>query len=238
VIGSGAELFGTATRLADGTLAEDGFEALAALDTNRDGVVDANDAGFGSLKVWRDADSDGQTDAGELLSLDQAGVRSLNVQAAQTHRLDSGNFVGLVASYERVDGTRSELADVWFRVSRSELLDAQAAALSDALKSYDASTPEATPQAGAATSGEAAGGRTQGHAKDSAGAGGGMPLAASAHRLAVQELSAAIRHFEAGDLTRLRSGQSASSEDLHRDERRHDRHLLAAGPTGGGGGSD
>ncbi|MFI3121810.1 MAG: hypothetical protein QX203_17715, partial [Methylococcaceae bacterium] len=39
-IDSGAELFGTASQLADGSKAQDGFQALAALDGNRDGKID------------------------------------------------------------------------------------------------------------------------------------------------------------------------------------------------------
>ncbi|WP_297751442.1 hypothetical protein [Hydrogenophaga sp.] len=42
-IDSGAELFGNHTKLADGSRAAHGFHALAELDSNRDGVVDARD---------------------------------------------------------------------------------------------------------------------------------------------------------------------------------------------------
>ena len=79
-IDSGAELFGNHTLLADGTRAVNGFQALAGLDTNRDGVINASDAqSFASLRIWKDADGDGQTDTGELITLDQASVRALNV---------------------------------------------------------------------------------------------------------------------------------------------------------------
>ncbi len=46
-IDSGRELFGDATRLRDGRIAESGFEALSEFDTNGDSIVDANDRGFG-----------------------------------------------------------------------------------------------------------------------------------------------------------------------------------------------
>ena len=70
-ISSGRELFGNHTLLHNGAQAANGFEALAELDDNADGVVDANDALFASLKVWKDANSNGVTDAGELLTLAQ-----------------------------------------------------------------------------------------------------------------------------------------------------------------------
>ena len=80
-IDSGAELFGNHTKLADGSRAANGFHALAELDSNRDGVVDARDgeAAFASLRIWKDSNGDGQTDAGELMTLAQAGVLRLNV---------------------------------------------------------------------------------------------------------------------------------------------------------------
>jgi hypothetical protein len=49
LIDSGAELFGAATTLSNGTKAADGFAALADLDLNHDGVVNASDAAFSQL---------------------------------------------------------------------------------------------------------------------------------------------------------------------------------------------
>ena len=58
-IDNGTELFGDATPLldADGNVigkAADGFEALAAQDTNGDGTVNSQDANFTNLRVWQD----------------------------------------------------------------------------------------------------------------------------------------------------------------------------------------
>jgi hypothetical protein len=51
VIDSGAELFGSNTRLGDHTAAN-GFVALAALDANHDRVIDALDPAFTKLQLW------------------------------------------------------------------------------------------------------------------------------------------------------------------------------------------
>ena len=59
---SGAELLGNNTQLADGSLAKDGWAALAQYDANADGVINAKDAAFADLKVWVDANGDGQRD--------------------------------------------------------------------------------------------------------------------------------------------------------------------------------
>ena len=52
-----------------GAIYGNGFEALATLDSNNDGIIDASDTQFSTLRVWQDANSDAQTDAGELISL-------------------------------------------------------------------------------------------------------------------------------------------------------------------------
>ncbi|HEU5012204.1 MAG TPA: hypothetical protein VFT66_06650, partial [Roseiflexaceae bacterium] len=93
-IDSGAELFGEQTVLSDGTKASDGFAALASLDSNGDGVVDPNDPGFSTLRVWRDANGNGITDAGELLSLSNLGITSFSVAKTLTNTLvDGGNLL-------------------------------------------------------------------------------------------------------------------------------------------------
>ncbi len=142
VIDDGTELFGSATKLADGTRANEGFQALAALDSNRDGRVDAQDAAFSELRVWVDDNSDGKTDAGELKTLKDVGVASLLVDPSKSDRMDNGNLIGLLASYETTDGRRAELADVWLRKLPVNENDAAAAGLGQAL-SEPASPPSA-----------------------------------------------------------------------------------------------
>ena len=67
------ELFGSPTT--------SGFAELAAHDTNADGVIDANDAIFSSLRVWQDLDQDAEVDAGELSTLSDLGIASLSLAA-------------------------------------------------------------------------------------------------------------------------------------------------------------
>jgi hypothetical protein len=89
-VDDGSELFGTATRHAQYA---NGFEALFAFDTNRDGWIDSQDAGFRQLAVWVDANRNGQTDAGEVKSLDQAGVRAISLAYRTSARRDRfGNY--------------------------------------------------------------------------------------------------------------------------------------------------
>jgi hypothetical protein len=120
VINDGSELFGVGTRLADGSRAGNGYAAMAALDSNHDGKLDARDAAFGELKVWVDANHDGVTNIGELRGLVEVGVHSLNLAHTASDRVDHGNAVALVGSYTTEDGATHEMADVWFAKARSE----------------------------------------------------------------------------------------------------------------------
>lgn len=114
VINNGSELFGMGTVLANGKRATDGYVALAAEDTNHDGKIDSHDAHWKELKVWVDGNHDGKTDAGELKTLDEIGIASLDLNATKNGAIDNGNLVGLVSSYTTTDGKQHQMADVWF----------------------------------------------------------------------------------------------------------------------------
>ena len=125
-INDGRELFGGATETADGRRAGNGYAALAQLDSNGDGVISAGDAAFQQLQVWVDADQDAFTDAGELQSLADLGILSLDLQAQTGTEVDNGNLLGLVSSYTTTGGETRDLADVWFAREVGEGGDAPA----------------------------------------------------------------------------------------------------------------
>ncbi len=76
-IADGRELFGSGTRLRSGARAPHGFAALAELDDDGNGIVDARDAGFGKLVLWGDRDLDKRGTATEL---EQLGGRVLSLE--------------------------------------------------------------------------------------------------------------------------------------------------------------
>ncbi|MHB9119797.1 MAG: hypothetical protein ACYC2R_16225, partial [Burkholderiales bacterium] len=76
-IDSGAELFGEHTLLKTGQTATNGFTALADLDDNHDGQLDRQDSAWTELNIWQDQNSDGKTDAGELKTLSELGIKSM-----------------------------------------------------------------------------------------------------------------------------------------------------------------
>ncbi|MGX5648962.1 hypothetical protein ACWKW4_01750 [Hydrogenophaga borbori] len=83
-IDSGRELFGVDTVKSNGQLASQGFDALADLDSNGDGQITSADAAWGQLQVWRDANQDGISQAGELSGLDALGITRLGLNGSAT----------------------------------------------------------------------------------------------------------------------------------------------------------
>lgn len=79
-VSGGAELFGSAVRLADGSLARHGFEALAELDANGDRRIDAADPAFARLLVWADLDADRASTSRELTVATEGSRRLVAVE--------------------------------------------------------------------------------------------------------------------------------------------------------------
>ena len=76
-IDTGRELFGDNTILKNGSLATDGLQALADLDSNADHKIDSADAAFSQLKVWKDVNSDGISTSNELHTLSELNIKSI-----------------------------------------------------------------------------------------------------------------------------------------------------------------
>ncbi|HVJ02616.1 MAG TPA: hypothetical protein VM662_10560, partial [Sphingomonas sp.] len=92
-----------------------GLAGLARLDSNRDGKVDASDARFGELRLWVDANGNGVSDAGELRTLAEAGIKSVRVNgtAAPNRAINIGDSAVLAtASFTRTNGTTGTVGDV------------------------------------------------------------------------------------------------------------------------------
>ena len=114
-IDNGRELFGNNALLANGQEAANGFAALGDLDVNHDGKIDAQDAAFANLRVWKDGNSNGLVDAGELSSLTAAGVKSLQTNfTSQTITDGNGNQHLQAGSFTTTTDQIRAMTDVWF----------------------------------------------------------------------------------------------------------------------------
>ncbi|MGE0453290.1 MAG: hypothetical protein AB7O37_01080 [Vicinamibacteria bacterium] len=89
---SAAELFGNTTPLVSGRYPSNGYEALAELDSNRDGWIDDSDSLWRNLRLWRDGNRNGISEPAELVPLHAVGIMRLSVEAREARRQDgNGN---------------------------------------------------------------------------------------------------------------------------------------------------
>ncbi len=114
IIDNGGELFGDQTLLADGKTAKNGFEALKQYDSNGDGVIDENDEIFSQLRVWVDADGNGISDEGEMKTLKELGIASINLNYENVNA-ETGTeaTIGNTATFTREDGTTASVGELW-----------------------------------------------------------------------------------------------------------------------------
>ena len=103
VIDTGRELFGEDTLKSNGALAAEGFDALRELDSNSDGQITNLDTAFNELKVWRDLNQDGISQANELSTLGQLNITSINTNGTdagpQARQLINNNRVALSSTF-------------------------------------------------------------------------------------------------------------------------------------------
>ena len=95
-----------------------GSPELAALDSNGDGTIDASDARFGDLRLWRDQNGNGRSEADELQGLAEGGVRSIALNATESDTTLAGHRISHTSSFTRTDGTTATIVDAWFENDR------------------------------------------------------------------------------------------------------------------------
>lgn len=116
-IDGGHELFGSGTVLGAGKHAQNGFVALEPFDSNKDGRVDASDARFEELLVWRDGDGDKRSLPSELTTLSEEGVQRIDLDYDVRETCDArGNCGRERASFVFAEAGRvrtGEVVDVY-----------------------------------------------------------------------------------------------------------------------------
>ncbi|MER9640591.1 DUF5801 repeats-in-toxin domain-containing protein, partial [Mesorhizobium sp. M0239] len=108
-IDDGTELF--TPNFGGGNFAS-GAAALASLDSNHDGVIDHNDTAFDSLLIWKDANANGTSDAGELSHLADKGIVSISTAATPTVGEIDGQTVTGNGTFQMADGTTGNYVEV------------------------------------------------------------------------------------------------------------------------------
>ncbi|MDH4396611.1 MAG: calcium-binding protein [Limnobacter sp.] len=135
LIDDGTELFGNNT-LVGTSKAANGFEALKALDSNKDGKFSNTDSTWSQLRVWKDANGNGTTEAGELLTLQQAGISSIKVTYTNSTLVDANNNQHKqVSTFTTTAGQTRAISDVWFDTEKLFSINKDRVAVSDEVAS-------------------------------------------------------------------------------------------------------
>ncbi len=101
--------------------AQTDLEGLAAFDSNSDGQLSAADAAFNKFRVWRDFNSNGVSEAGELQTLTEAGIATISLASNGQFAVVAGNTVHGSAVVTMTDGSQTTMADVTLRVGTETL---------------------------------------------------------------------------------------------------------------------
>jgi len=131
LIDSGRELFGVDTQIGtdiagNAEYATDGFDALRSIDSNGDGLFNASDAQYAAVRLWQDTNQDGISQADELVSLSDAGITGIDLNAKRaTQTLAGGNTQTLTADIAGLAGDAAalNLADNPFYRTYTDSLD-------------------------------------------------------------------------------------------------------------------
>jgi hypothetical protein len=97
-----------------GSSSVDGFSLLASLDSNGDHKIDQYDTAWSTLKIWTDTNGDGITQSGELHSLDDLGIKSIDLAgvAASTDTIE-GNTISHTSTVTFDDNSTAAIDDAW-----------------------------------------------------------------------------------------------------------------------------
>lgn len=120
LLDNGTELIGNHFKFGTITKAENSFNALAAIDSNQDGIIDQRDAVYPKLLVWQDQNQDAICQPTETQSLEKAGITSIKTnlvvqRALGTFVTGSGDFEMKISAADTV--SKKEFLDFNFEVN-------------------------------------------------------------------------------------------------------------------------
>lgn len=121
-IDDGGELFGNATMLGSGEIAENGFVALAQYDAlelggNGDGVITQSDEIWTRLLLWLDSDANGVSELNEISDISDSRLVRLRLKYRQSKKLDeAGNWLWLWSKAKANHSGSFDVVDVAFKV--------------------------------------------------------------------------------------------------------------------------
>ena len=107
----------------DGSVTSDMEGLRLVFDSNRDNVLDMQDARWNEFRVWQDHNQNGVTDAGELMTMPEAGIKLVNLlpSAEGAKAFEDGSMISGTATMTMTDGTTRLVADTTLAYRPSHL---------------------------------------------------------------------------------------------------------------------
>ncbi len=94
-----------------------GFTELSTYDSNGDQTINSSDAIWPKLLLWRDSNSNGTTNTGELLTLTAGDIKSVDLHYTTVNFTAEGNRIHESSIFEKISGGVGALVDAWLDVS-------------------------------------------------------------------------------------------------------------------------
>jgi hypothetical protein len=101
------------------------LEGLSHFDTDGDGHLSSADAGsrfsWDQFMIWKDANGNGVSEQGELVTLKEAGIVSIGLDLKGNASEMNGNIVHQTTTFRYANGSEGTVGDVSFAVLRASL---------------------------------------------------------------------------------------------------------------------
>ena len=82
-----------------------------AFDTNRDGILNADDEKWSAFGVWQDCNSNGVSDEGEFLNMEAMGIVAFHLESDGIEQSGEGYHIFGEGQFEYADGSFGKFAD-------------------------------------------------------------------------------------------------------------------------------
>ncbi len=89
-------------------------DVMALYDENKDGLISSEDEIYDKLVIWQDANSNGISEAGELTSLADAGIESLQLSFVKAGKSQDGATLTKLGETNGTDGSTGQWGEVAF----------------------------------------------------------------------------------------------------------------------------
>jgi Ca2+-binding RTX toxin-like protein len=95
-----------------------GYSIVGIYDSNQDSLIDNRDTSYNSFRIWVDANHNGYSEASELRTLAQAGIKSINLTHTLTDVNNNGNHIAATSTFTYTNGVIGKTAAVGLGVNQ------------------------------------------------------------------------------------------------------------------------